>query len=223
MSWRALLGLHSSTVNAAQQLAKPTEYGTDLTINYEEDISNSESREAAYSAALTGLASQCDGLVNEVLKLRTFRKARRTVEVKCVSEILRPHADEVLAIGQTLASNGALNVAAVTTDLRVEIQSQRNQISQLRILLDAIKSSRGLPLPSGSKLVIGVCSKSEGTPTIKDIDQVMKTVYSISRELNETSLSDAINRLFVAEYRTDETNRNNRQFSRRSIDRVPGS
>lgn len=219
-AWRALLGLHASTVSAAQQLANPTEAGADVMLHYDEKASNSESREAAYCAALTGLASQCDGLVNEVLKLRTFRKARRTVEVQCVGEILRPHADEVLAIGQTLASNGALNVASVTTELRVAIQSQRNQISQLRVLLEAIKSARSLPLPKGGKLVLGMCSDTGETPELKDIDQVLKSVYSTSRELNETSLSDAITKLFVHEDQTDEKKRDTRQFARRSNDRI---
>ena len=67
-AWRALLSLHSATVSMASQVASAPENGTQSTIYYDEKALNSESREAAYCAALTNLASQCDSLINEVLK-----------------------------------------------------------------------------------------------------------------------------------------------------------
>jgi hypothetical protein len=219
-AWRALLGLHSSAVGAAQKLAQQAETGADVSLHYEEKLSNSESREAAYCAALTGLASQCDGLVTETLKLRTFRKARRNVEIQCIGEIIRAHSDEIMAIGQTLASNSSLNVSTATTDLRVAIQRQKNQISQLRVLLESVKSAKSLPLPKGSNLVIGLRKESSESPEFKDVEQVLQSVYSTSRELNETSLSDAIMRLFVEEDRTEEKRQDPKQFARRSNERM---
>eukprot|EP00966_Prymnesium_polylepis_P166971 3859588-Prymnesium_polylepis.1 len=84
-AWRALLGLHASTLSSAQQILRTPEDTS--SIFYDEKKDSSESREAAYCAALTGLASQCDALVHEILNLRAFRKARRAVEIMCVSEI----------------------------------------------------------------------------------------------------------------------------------------
>lgn len=215
-AWRALLSLHASTVGSAQQIVRSPEDTS--SIAYDEKKGTSESREAAYCAALTGLASQCDGMVNEILNLRAFRKARRAVEVQCVSDIVRSHSDEVLAVGKTLAANSSLNVASATTELRVAIQTQRNQVSQLRALLDAIRSADTLPLPKGSKLVVGLLKDSEETPEFRDTDEIMKNIYTNDRELNETSLADALSRLFVDP--RPESESKTRQFARRSADRV---
>ena len=215
-AWRALLGLHASTLASARQILRTPE---DISsISYDEKKEDSESREAAYCAALTGLASQCDSMVNEVLNLRAFRKARRAVEVQCVSEIVRSHSDEVLAVGKTLAANSALSVASATTELRVAIQSQRNQVSQLRALLEAVRSANTLPLPKGSTLVVGLLKEPDGTPEFKDTAAVMNNIYSNDRELNETSLSDALSRLFL-DPRT-ESEQKSRQFARRSLNRA---
>lgn len=214
-AWRALLGLHASTVASAQQIVRSPDDTS--SIQYDEKKGSSESREAAYCAALTGLASQCDGLITEILNLRAFRKARRAVEVQCVADIVRSHSDEVLAVGKTLASNSSLNVSSVTTELRVAIQTQRNQVSQLRALLETIRSADTLPLPKGSKLVIGLMREPGSPPDFKETDELMRNVYCHDRELNETSLSDALSRLFVNE--NPDPEQKSRQFARRSVDR----
>lgn len=194
-AWRAVLSLHAATVSTSYQLARMPDNQQDSPLHYEEEREmNSESREATYCSALTGLASQCDSLIAEIFKLRTLRKARRAVEVQCVKEIVRSHSDEILAIGQTLATNGALNVSSSTAEIRVAIQNQRNQVSQLRMLLEAVRSADSLPLPGGSKLVVGVVV-DDGVPTTYDLDSVMSTVYQEARELNETSLSMALSKL----------------------------
>ena len=194
-AWRAVLSLHAATVNTSYQLARMPDNQQDELLQYEEEREmNSESREASYCSALTGLASQCDCLISEIFKLRTLRKARRAMEVQCVKEIVRSHSDEILAIGQGLASNGALNVASSTAELRVAIQNQRNQVSQLRMLLEAVRSAKTLPLPREGKLVVGVVV-GDGIATTYDLDSVMCSVYEEARELNETSLSVALSKL----------------------------
>lgn len=196
-AWRAVLALHAASVNTSYQLARMPDNQQGAPLQYEEEREmNSESREATYCSALTGLASQCDSLIAEIFKLRTLRKARRAMEVQCVKEIVRSHSDEILAIGQTLASNGALNVASSTAELRVAIQNQRNQVSQLRMLLEAVRSANTLPLPKGGKLVIGLVV-DDGVPTTFDLDNVMSSVYQEARELNETSLSMALSNLMT--------------------------
>lgn len=216
-AWRAVLGLHAGVVTSAQQAARSTDNGGDNLID--EKRLHSDAREAAYCSALTSLASQCDALFNEVMKLRAFRKARRAVEVQCVNELMRSHCDEVLAIGQTLSSNGALNVSSATSELRLVVQTQRNQVSQLRVFLEAVKAASSMPLPSGSKLVIGVRTE-EGERGMRDLDDVFKEIYRVSRELNESSLTAALSRMFLDDGKSEESApAPSRQFARRSVDR----
>jgi hypothetical protein len=221
-AWRALLALHPSTVSAAVQLAKDN--GPQTSIYYDDKAMNSDSREASYCAALTALASQCDNLHSEILKLRTFRKARRHVEVECAREVLRAHSDEVLAIGQTLASNGALNVASATAELRAAIQNQRSQVSQLRALLQAVQGAKALPLPPGGNLVVGLLQEpreeggGEEVRAWVGIEKLMASVYDDSRELNDSSLSGALSRLLcVSESR--QPSQEQRQYARRPGER----
>jgi hypothetical protein len=220
-AWRAVLSLHSATVASANQIARSPDNVGDAHIHSESDKKlNSMSREAAYCSALSSLASQCDALFNEVLKLRTLRKARHAVEVEAAAEVVRSHSDEVLAIGQTLASNGALNVSSATAELRGAIQGQRNQVSQMRVLLECLKTASGLPLPAGGKLVVGVRQEGED-PKFRELDELFAHVYKTSRDMNETSLSDALAAMFLNSptEETDATRRESRQFARRTGDR----
>lgn len=195
-AWRAVLSLHTTTMNASYQLTHvPDNQQGSLTLEEERDM-NSESRETTYCSALTNLASQCDSLVSEVMRLRTLRKTRRSLEVQCVKEIVRSHSDEILAIGQTLASNSALNVASSATELRIAIQKQRNQVSQLRMLLEAVRNASTLPLPKNGKLMVSVAVDGSVCATY-DIESVMSCVYKESRELNETSLTMALSKLMM--------------------------
>lgn len=221
-AWGALLALHPSTVRVAMQLAKDN--GPQTSIYYDDRAMNSDSREASYCAALTALASQCDNLHSEILKLRTFRKARRQVEVECAREVLRAHADEILAVGQTLAGNGVLNMASATAELRGAIQNQRSQVTQLRTLLQAMHGAKALPLPHKGNLVVGLLQEpqeeggGEGVQAWVTIEKLMASVYDDSRELNESSLSSALSRLLcVSEPRQPPQEK--RQYARRPGER----
>lgn len=195
-AWRAVLGLHGATVNAAHSVARTPDNQAEAHLNFDEerDMSN-ESREASYCSALTGLASQCDNLIAEVLKLRSYRKSRRAMELGCFNEFARAHVDEILAVGTTLSTNSALNVSSATAELRAAIQNQRNQVTQLRLFLEAIKTTQALPLPKNGRLVIGV-SVNNDTPVTEDLDKFMCTVFNESRELNESTISNAIASFF---------------------------
>jgi len=200
-AWRALLGLHTSTVAATQQLARGADTATGEAALYDEKVLDSEAREAAYCAALTGLANQCDALLQEAMRLRAMRMARRTVEGQCINDIVRSHSNEVLAVGQSLASNGALNVSSTTAELRMAIQNQRSQIAQLRMLASAVKGAKELPLPRGTKLVIGVRQSGAGSeaPPLRAfaLDDLLESVYSTAREVNETSIAEALARMLA--------------------------
>ena len=220
-AWRAILSLHSSTVASAQQISRsPDHVGDPVLVNDDEKKINSQSREAAYCSALSSLASQCDALFNEVLKLRTLRKARRAVEIEAASDIVRSHSDEILAIGKTLASNGSLNLSSATADLRVAIQGQRNQLSQLRVFLESVKTASSLPLPKGSKLVIGV-RQEDGEPKVRELDELFKHIYEDSRDVNESSLTTALSKLFLstATHSPHSEQVESRHFARRAGDR----
>jgi len=203
-AWRALLGLHASLVTTTQQVSRATlEFASNDNLVDEKRLNNA-ARETAYCSALTSLASQCDALFNEVMRLRTFRKARKTVEVETLSEIMSSHCEEVLAIGQTLATNGAINVATSTAELRAAIQAQRNQVSQLRAFLETLKTASTMKLPADAKLVLGVRGK-DGVSGLRELDEIFKEVYSSSRELSETTLVDTMARLLTPSNATECT------------------
>ena len=217
-AWRAVLSLHTTVVTAAHQTARSNDSNNSAYL--EESQLNTNSREAAYCCALSSLASQCDALFSEIMKIRALRKTRRSVEVDCVNELMRSHCNEVLAIGQTLASNGALSVSSATAELRVAIQAQRNQVSQLKVFLETLHTASTLALPSTSKLVVGLRVGTQVRNTV-DLDDVLKEIYSTSRELTDTSLAEALSKMFVDDDSTNTTvvGQQKRQFARRSGDR----
>ena len=220
-AWRAVLSLHSSLVASAQQVSRHPDHTWDATLQQDDDKGlSSHSREAAYCSALSSLASACDAMFNEVLKLRPLRKARRAVEVEAAADIVRSHSDEILAVGQTLASNGSLNVSSATADLRVAIQGQRNQVSQLRVFLECVKTASNLPLPRGSKLVVGV-KQEDGELCVREIDELFAHIYEESRDVNECSLTTALSKLFLGDdvHSSVGAHVRSRQFARRDGDR----
>jgi hypothetical protein len=192
-AWRAVLALHTAVSSSAREAAQSSD--DDAVLQMEMD---SEQREAAYFQSLASLLHHCDALATETLKLRSFRKARRNVEAKCMAEVVRTHVTETLALGQALATNAGLNVSAVTADLRAAVIKQRNQVSQLRMLLEALAASSSLPLPSGSTLLVGVGTDTEA-PVFQSVDSFMQDVYQHSRAVNESSITDALSRMTVSE------------------------
>lgn len=218
-AWRAVLSLHSATVGAARQLVHSEEIEREHTIyNDQDDRSVSrDARESSYCTALTSLASQCDNLHTECIKLRAMRKTKRSVEVTCLAEIVRSSSDEIMAIGQSLATNAALEVSTVTSEVRMAIQQQRNQVSQLRVLLDAVRTAGTLPLPRESKLVIGVARDGHETQ-FYGLDELLQDTYSKARDINESSLSDALARVFLRRDTQHAKDVQTKRFARRPVD-----
>lgn len=217
-AWRAVLGLHAATVGAVQQVFRAEEKAKEHFLYTDERTMNSEARESSYCCSLTGLANQCDNLHSECLKLRALRKSRRAVEAQCLAEIMRPSSDEIMAMGQSLASNAALNLSSATSEVRLAIQQQRSQVSQLRAFLETARTCSTLPLPRGSHLVVGVERGSE-QPRLHRLDSVLQEIYTNSRDLNESSLSEALSRMFSDRAPESCADPNSRQFARRSADR----
>ncbi|MGY9050535.1 MAG: hypothetical protein ACKVKF_26820, partial [Rhodobacterales bacterium] len=92
--------------------------------------------------------SQCDLLVVEAIKIRGLRKAKHQVETQALKEVLRTHANEVLATGEALGRNSALTLASVTSEMRQAAQAVRTQIQQARGLLQASAELRSTgPMP----------------------------------------------------------------------------
>ena len=213
-AWRALLNLHPSVVSGTQQIARSLGNSSDTYIKLAEDSQlTSDCRESAYCSALSSLAAQCDSLFTEIMKIRAFRKTKRNVEVACVNEILRAHASEILAMGQTLASNGSLSVSSATSELRIAIQAQRNHITLLRQFLDVVKAFP-TTIPTSSKLA--VCARNENNVIthIHNLDDIMEELSSTSQEITNSSVSKALSRMFDT-----KTSANNKNFVRRSVDR----
>lgn len=212
-AWRALLSLHGVTLHNAQSASKPTTSDAELVMT--EESTASDAREAEYCAALSNLASQADALHAECMRVRNLRRARRTAEVEALKEVTRVHSDEYLAIGKHLSSNLAIAVANVTSDIRVCIQQQRTQLSQLKSIVEVIKTGIELPIERDSVLVVGV--KKGDDVDARPVEEVLSCLYENSRELNETTLSDTLKRLFTSQQ--SSVSNETRTFARRSSKR----
>ena len=93
---------------------------------------------------------------------------------------------------------------------------QRNQVSQLRLLLDAFGSATAIPLPNGCTVHIGV-SHADAPPRMKKIEDFIADVYQHDRDVNEVSISSALARLLELEA---PKQRETKQFSRRHDSRT---
>ena len=149
------------------------------------------------------------------MKIRAFRKSRRNAEIECINELMNGHNNEILAIGQTLASNGALSVSSATAELRVAIQAQRNQVMQLQAFIETMRSASTTNLPPNAKFVIGVRQDDVEPKEFKDLDEVLNEMYRSSREMSETSLSEALSKMFFNTEKPDVP----RHFCRRAAER----
>lgn len=203
-AWRAALNLHNSVLHSAKHAAAAPELDE-----------GSEHRDQAYCSALSSLAVQCDALHLEALKIRSLRKARRSLECDVVKELVRAHNNEILAIGQTLASQSAVALSAITAEIRAKIQSEKNHLTQLRSVLDAIGDAQHVKL-DGKSLVIGV-QHEDGDVTSESLQAFLQALYSDFRELTEKSVSYTLARRLL---RTPVEREQPRvQFARRANDR----
>lgn len=183
-AWRALLRLHTGVVGTARQLAaatSETETGTML----ESTREAVEAREAGYYAGLTQLASQCDAMATEALRLRSLRKSRASADVQALQVLMRAHSAETMATGTALSSNSAMEVSAVATELRQAQQATRQQIAQVRTLMQLVQDK---PEIRGSlRISYNDCAL--------ETESVFEAVYRHSEQLTDDALVRALNDL----------------------------
>ncbi len=183
-AWRGLLGLHTGVLSTARQLAAATsETETGTTLEATRDAI--EAREAGYYAALTQLAAQSDQLAAEALRLRGLRKARQGADVQALQVLMQAHSSETLAVGATLATNSGLSVQTVTAELRQAVHSTRQQLAQVRAILQLVQDKPALR----SELTLGYRDWTF-TP-----DEVFEEVYRESEQLTDEALVRALNAL----------------------------
>ena len=183
-AWRGLLGLHAGVLSTARQLAAATsETETGTTLEATRDAI--EAREAGYYASLTQLAAQCDQLAAEALRLRGLRKARQGADVQALQVLMQSHSSETLAVGGTLAANSGVAVQAVTAELRQATASTRQQLAQVRAVLQLVQDKPALR----GELTLGYRDWMV-TP-----DEVFEEVYRESEQLTDEALVRALNTL----------------------------
>jgi hypothetical protein len=180
-AWRALLQLHTGVVGTARKLAaatSETETGTVL----ESTREAIEAREAAYYAGLSQLASQCDAMATEALRLRSLRKSRASADVLALQVLMQSHSAETLATGSTLSSNSGLEVSAVATELRQAAQATRQQIAQVRAVMQLVQDAPSLV--GRVQLAYRDC--------LLNTDEVFEAVYRHSEQLTDEALLRAL-------------------------------
>lgn len=210
-AWRALLQLNASVLNVGRSVISSV---ADIDSTYTgEHQDASDQREAAYVASLSQLLSCCDSLVYEAVKLRGLRKAKQQSEVVALREVIRKHSDEVLATGEALARNSALQIASLAADLRNSSQKTKAQIQQARGLLSALAEAKSLePIPPDATIVMGY--QSGGDTVVRPVGEVLRHVYQRG-DLTDSTLCSA---LWEGEA-TSTAAAPGRVFARRSGDR----
>lgn len=193
-AWRALLGLHGNVLQLTRSLSQSTLHDGD--VDLEEQVEASEQREAAYLASVAQLIAQCDQLVAEAVKIRGLRKTKVRVDAQAIEDVLRPHSDEALAVGEAAARNGALSIASATSELRQGSQAVRVQIQQARALLTAAtESAESARLPREGTVVMGVvrpdAQGGESGATLLPVATVLELVYQRGA-LNDENLGEAL-------------------------------
>lgn len=178
-AWRALLGLHGNVLHLARGLSSSALHDADIVAEREENTEASEQREAAYVASVTHLIHQCDQLVAEAVKIRGLRKTKCRVAAHAVQDVLRPHSDEALAVGEAAARNGAMSIASATSELRQGAQAMRVQIQQARALLAAAaEHAESARLPAAGTVVMGILGADcDAPPSLFPVATVLEHVY----------------------------------------------
>ena len=186
-AWTALLNLHTGVLGTARQMAATLSESDPTLETAREAI---EVRESSYYAALSQLASHCDALGAEALRLRALRKTRATTDTQALQALMQAHSCEALAIGTTLASSSAIAVNTITSELRQASISTRQQIAQVRALMQVLQDAPELQ----GRLSIRVDEAHSFTPS-----QLFEAVFRQADELTDDALSKALGELCAEE------------------------
>lgn len=182
-AWTALLNLHTGVLGTARQMASSMTESDPTLETAREAI---EVRESSYYAALSQLASHCDALGAEALRLRALRKTRATTDTQALQALMQSHSCEALAIGSTLAGSSAIAVNTTASELRQASTSTREQIAQVRALMQVMQDAPALQ----GRLSIRVDDTHTFSP-----NEVFEAVYKQSDELSDEALSCALEEL----------------------------
>lgn len=182
-AWTALLNLHTGVLGTARQMATNM---TELDSTLETACEAIETRESSYYAALSQLASHCDSLGAEALRLRALRKTRATTDTQALQALMQAHSCEALAIGTTLAGSTSIAVNTVASELRQATTSTREQIAQVRALMQVLQDAPRLQ----GRLSIRVDDAHTFTPS-----EVFEAVYRHSETLTDDALATALSEL----------------------------
>ena len=192
-AWHALLQLHGLTTNVARGL----DHVATGDLTFDEQLEASAQRDATYIASLTQLGAACDSMFAEIVKLRSLRRAKFQVDHAASNELMRAHANEILAIGESTARGNAVTIASVTSELRTAGQKLKAQLSQSRALLQQIQETRELRLPANSQIVMGI-RQGDAPPTVHPVEEILSMAYSSNGQLTEDSLAAALSAASVS-------------------------
>ena len=215
-AWRALMSLHGSVVSLSRNISIASSSSEEGDPGLEEQREASDQREASYLASLAQLMAHCDGMVNEVVKLRGLRKSKHQLEIQALREVLRNHSDEIMAMGDGMARNAAMNMASAASEMRQAAQSLRTQITQARGVIQVAAEVRALgKVDLSSTIVMGWADCNGETKELRPVSKILEQVYQRG-QLNEDNLRAAI---YEGDLERPEVPAA-RTFSRRSGDRA---
>jgi hypothetical protein len=108
-----------------------------------------------------------------------------------VQSLVHTHVNEILLLGKTLASNGSINMAAVTSCVRETAMQQKQMLQQMHEILDNMADIQRLQLPPNAVLQVGV-RLADNNQSLFTLETLHKKAYEFSRELSVVSLGKAL-------------------------------
>ena len=115
--------------------------------------------------------------------------------------LMQTHSAEMLATGSTLASNAGLEVSAIATELRQAAQATRQQIAQVRAVMQLVQDAPSLA--GAVQLAYRDC--------VLNTDEVFEAVYRHSEQLTDEALVRALDDLVVRSARRGRRRRRGRR------------
>jgi len=224
-AWAALMSLHSSVLSAAHDAARVS-HETAL-MAYDEAAEKSEIRETSYMTALSRLASSCDELFEQVVKLRSLRRGQKHFKLRSLAEVTRAHRDETLALGCELARTSALGLDAAASHLRKVVNSHKSQVEDMRNVLELARTEADMV--HKCELVVGLRSLlNDEVSCLQPVDRVVEqALQGGNGTMTTKSICDALRGEHAlprveppgALYSTQQR----KTFQRRSATRADGS
>ena len=192
-AWRTLMQLHNGLAGATRELLATMQTSSD---RIEQTVEDTQSREATYCASLSSLASQCDMLAADALRLRTLRKSRVDTEKHVLQLLTHAHTHETLSVGNSMAAQASLGVQVLMSELRQLSSATRTQIAQLRTAMQLLRESSHIH----GDLCVGVrrpTSSADNTVELQfaSVQDVYATAYEQYNEASEEALVTSLTRL----------------------------